>query len=110
MAEALKHADEDVRIMIREYARRREMVLKWLGGTEGVKCIAPEGAFYVFPNISSFGMDGFAFCRWLLEDAGVSTTPGEVFGVPGYIRMAYGKSYEYVEEGMKRFRKAVEKL
>lgn len=110
VAEAFNHADEDVKKMVLEYKRRRDMVMKWLSSTEGFEHVIPTGAFYAFPKISSLGMDGFKFCSWLLEEAGVSTVPGEVFGSPGHIRIAYCRSYEYIEEGMKRIKEAVDKL
>lgn len=108
--EALKHADNDVIKMIAEYKRRRDMVMKWLDRIDLFEHAVPAGAFYAFPKISSLGMDGFKFCSWLLEEAGVSTVPGEVFGCPGHIRIAYCRSYDYIEEGMKRIKEAVEKL
>jgi aspartate aminotransferase/aminotransferase len=108
--EALKHADNDVIKMIAEYKRRRDMVMKWLDRIDSFEHAVPAGAFYAFPKISSLGMDGFKFCSWLLEEAGVSTVPGEVFGCPGHIRIAYCRSYDYIEEGMKRIKEAVEKL
>jgi len=110
VTEAFKHADEDVKTMVLEYKRRRDMVMKWLSRTKGFEHVIPSGAFYAFPKISSLGMDGFKFCSWLLEEAGVSTVPGEVFGSPGHIRIAYCRSYEYIEEGMKRIKEAVEKI
>lgn len=110
VAEAFKHADEDVKKMVLEYKRRRDMVMKWLSRTKGFEHVIPSGAFYAFPKISSLGMDGFKFCSWLLEEAGVSTVPGEVFGSPGHIRIAYCRSYDYIEEGMKRIKEAVEKI
>ena len=108
--EAFKHADEDVKKMVMEYKRRRDMVMKWLSRTKGFEHVIPSGAFYAFPKISSLGMDGFKFCSWLLEEAGVSTVPGEVFGSPGHIRIAYCRSYEYIEEGMRRIKEAVEMI
>jgi len=110
VTEAFKHADKDVKTMVLEYKRRRDMVMKWLSRTKGFEHVIPSGAFYAFPKISSLGMDGFKFCSWLLEEAGVSTVPGEVFGSPGHIRIAYCRSYEYIEEGMKRIKEAVEKI
>lgn len=110
VTEAFKHADEDVKKMVMEYKRRRDMVMKWLSRTKGFEHVIPSGAFYAFPKISSLGMDGFNFCSWLLEEAGVSTVPGEVFGSPGHIRIAYCRSYEYIEEGMRRIKEAVEKI
>ena len=87
-------------------ARSAEIVAQ----IKGFEAVTPSGAFYVFPNIAALGMDGFKFCSWLLESAGVSTVPGEVFGMPGHIRMAYCRSYDYIEEGMKRIKKAIESL
>lgn len=107
VVEAFANADNDVRAMVAEYKRRRDMVVKWLNDIKGFEAITPAGAFYAFPRISRLGMDGFKFCAWLLEEAGVSTVPGEVFGMPGHIRLAYCRSYDYIEEGMKRIKEAV---
>lgn len=110
VVEAFAHAGPDVEAMVKEYRRRRDMVVSWLNKIEGFEAITPAGAFYAFPRISSLGMDGFKFCSWLLEEAGVSTVPGEVFGMPGHIRLAYCRGYDYIEEGMKRIKEAVEGL
>ena len=110
VVEALAHADGDVTAMVAEYRRRRDMVVKWLNDIKGFEAVTPAGAFYAFPRISRLGMDGFKFCSWLLEEAGVSTVPGEVFGMPGHIRLAYCRSYDYIEEGMRRIKEAVEGL
>ena len=96
--------------MIAEYRRRRDMVVRWLNDIKGFEAATPAGAFYAFPKIAAPGMDGFKFCSWLLEEAGVSTVPGEVFGMPGHIRIAYCRAYDYVEEGLARIKKAVESL
>ena len=101
VVEAFANADGDVTAMVSEYKRRRDMVVKWLNDIEGFEAITPAGAFYAFPRISRLGMDGFKFCSWLLEEAGV-------FGMPGHIRLAYCRSYDYIEEGMKRIKEAVE--
>ena len=110
VVEAFAHADDDVKAMVKEYRRCRDMVVSWLNKVDGFEAISPAGAFYAFPRISSLGMDGFKFCSWLLEEAGVSTVPGEVFGMPGHIRLAYCRSYDYIEEGLKRIKEAVEGL
>ena len=110
VVEAFAHAGPDVEAMVKEYRRRRDMVVSWLNKIDGFEAITPAGAFYAFPRISSLGMDGFKFCSWLLEEAGVSTVPGEVFGMPGHIRLAYCRGYDYIEEGMKRIKEAVEGL
>lgn len=108
VAVAFAEAEPDVEKMIKEYKRRRDMVTKWLHNIKGFEAIAPAGAFYAFPRITQLKMDGFKFCSWLLEEAGVSAVPGEVFGMPGYIRLAYCREYEYIEEGMRRIKEAVE--
>lgn len=111
VVEAFKSAEEDVAGMVKEYRRRRDMVVRWLNDIPGFEAITPSGAFYAFPSIKSLGMkDGFSFCSWLLEEAGVSTAPGEIFGMPGHIRLAYCNSYENIEEGMKRIKEAVQSL
>lgn len=109
VVEAFAHADDDVKAMVKEYRRCRDMVVSWLNKVDGFEAISPAGAFYAFPRISSLGMDGFKFCSWLLEEAGVSTVPGEVFGMPGHISLAYCRSYsyDYIEERLKRIKEAV---
>lgn len=110
VVEAIKSADSDVREMVAEYKRRRDMVMSWLGKIDKFEAITPAGAFYAFPKIEKLGMGGLDFCSWLLEESGVSTVPGEAFGSPGYIRIAYCRSYDYIEEGMRRIAEAVAKL
>ncbi len=110
VVEAFANADPDVEAMVREYRRRRDMVMSWLNRIKGFEAITPAGAFYAFPRIASLGMDGFKFCSWLLDEAGVSTVPGEVFGMPGHIRLAYCRAYDYIEEGLRRIKEAVEGL
>lgn len=110
VVEAIKSADADVKAMVAEYKRRRDMVMAWLNKIDKLEAVTPAGAFYAFPKISGLGMDGMAFCSWLLEEAGVSTVPGEAFGSPGYMRIAYCRSYDYIDEGMRRIAEAVAKL
>lgn len=105
---ALEEAAPDVTAMVAEYKRRRDMVVARLAEIPGFESITPEGAFYAFPRIASLGMDGFTFCNKLLEEAGVSAVPSEVFGMPGHIRIAYCREYEYIEEGLRRIKAAVE--
>ncbi len=110
VAAAFSGAGEDVSRMIQEYRRRRDMVALHLSEIPGFEFIKPNGAFYAFPRISALDMNGFKFCSWLLEEAGVSSVPGEVFGMPGHIRLAYCRSYDYIEEGMMRIKNAVAQL
>lgn len=99
---AFAEADQDVTAMIAEYRKRRDMVFSYLEGMEGIEAARPDGAFYAFPSIRKLGMSPLEFCTNLLEEEGVSTVPGDVFGIEGFIRLAYCRSYDYIEEGMQR--------
>lgn len=69
----------------------------------------PKGAFYVFPSIKKLGITSLEFCSKLLEEEGVSTTPGSVFGDSGegYVRISYATSLETISEAVKKIRKFV---
>ena len=113
VAEAFRSADGDVKNMVAEYRRRRDMVMSYIRDTKGLSLDTPQGAFYAFPEVEKIKdgtMTGFEFCGRLLEEAGVSAVPGDVFGMPGHIRLAYCREYEYIEEGMKRVKSFVESL
>ena len=85
--------------MAETYARRREFVCRRL--TEmGLSFPEPKGAFYVFPDISGFGISDEEFCTRLITEGGVATVPGSCFGTPGHIRISYCCSDEALTEGM----------
>ncbi|MBO5892594.1 MAG: aminotransferase class I/II-fold pyridoxal phosphate-dependent enzyme [Oscillospiraceae bacterium] len=73
--------------MAEVYARRRELVCRRLKEM-GLSFPEPEGAFYVFPDISRFGLTDEAFCTRLIAEGGVATVPGSCFGCPGHIRIS----------------------
>jgi aspartate aminotransferase len=104
--EAARGPMDSVFAMLAEYARRRERILTGLRAISGVTCSAPEGAFYVFPNISAhLNADmpsDTAAARQLLEREHVAVVPGEAFGAPGYFRISYATSIERIEEGLRR--------
>src|ERR1700690_2512801 len=105
--EAARGPMDSVSAMLAEYARRCERILGGLRQIPGVTCTAPEGAFYVFPNISAHLSADMpsdtAAARQLLEREHVAVVPGEAFGAPGYIRISYATSIERIEEGLRRF-------
>jgi len=109
---ALTGPQDFVSSMVREFDRRRKFVCKRINEIEGFSCITPKGAFYVFPNIKSFGMSSKEFARFLLEEAKVAAVPGTGFGRygEGYLRLSYATSYEKLEEAMDRIERAVKKL
>lgn len=104
---AFREADADVSTMIEEYRKRRDMVFGYLEAMEGLEVVRPDGAFYAFPSIRRLGMSPLEFCTALLEEEGVSAVPGDVFGMEGFIRLAYCRSYDYIEEGMRRLERFV---
>ena len=107
---ALIGSQDCVQEMVTEYSRRRELVLNELEKTESLSYTIPKGAFYVFPNFSSYEKSDEVMASYLLKKAGVVTAPGSGFGRAGerHLRISYSVSYEQVEEGMKRIRKCLE--
>ncbi|HKS83338.1 MAG TPA: pyridoxal phosphate-dependent aminotransferase [Candidatus Acidoferrales bacterium] len=104
--EAMRGPMDTVRTMLAEYARRRERILAGLRAIPGVTCAAPQGAFYVFPNISAHYNasmpDDIAVARQLLEREHVAVVPGTAFGGPGHLRISYATSMDRIEEGLRR--------
>jgi aminotransferase len=107
-SEALSSCDEDVEAMVREYNRRRRVMVDGFRKA-GLDCFEPLGAFYVFPSIKSTGMSSDEFCEKLLKEEKVLTVPGTAFGDcgEGYIRATYANSYENIVEAMKRISRFV---
>ena len=100
---ALKEAGPDVATMVKAFAERRERIYALMSAIPGVKCPKPEGAFYVFPDISSFGMTSLEFAQRLLEEHHVAVVPGVAFGDDTCVRLSYAGSMDNIEEGMRRF-------
>jgi aspartate aminotransferase len=112
---ALKGPQECVAEMRKEYIQLRDHVLAGLGSINGVKCAKPEGAFYVYPNVSAFfGRGGIHspadFSRKLLHEAHIATVPGEGFGTSEHIRISYATSQKELDRGLERLRKFVGSL
>jgi len=107
---ALIEPQDCVQEMVREYSRRREFVLNELERIESLSYAKPKGAFYVFPNFSSYEKSDEVFASHLLKEARVVTAPGSGFGRAGegHLRISYSVSYEQVKEGMERIRRHLE--
>lgn len=104
---ALTGPQECVTEMLEEYQRRRDQVLVWLAEEPRLRCAVPQGAFYLFPDVSDFlSPDGLRtsadFCDALLLEEHVVTTPGEAFDTPGFLRLSYATSLERLREGVTR--------
>ncbi|MFQ5794023.1 MAG: pyridoxal phosphate-dependent aminotransferase [Candidatus Bipolaricaulia bacterium] len=114
---AALHALEDERSeaaieeMIAEYHKRRDIIVQALNRIPGVSCLKPNGAFYAFPNVSSFlGSEiqsTVQLADYLLDKAQVAVVPGEAFGQSGYIRLSYATSLERIEEALRRMEQAL---
>lgn len=107
---ALRYCDDDVKAMYNEYTARREMVYDGLVKM-GLPVFKPKGAFYIFPDISSTGMDDEEFADRLLTEAKVGVVPGTCFGPQGrnHVRISYAASRENLAEALKRMGEFVEK-
>ena len=104
--EALKNGDESVTKMVKEYNRRRRVLVDGFRKL-GLDCFEPLGAFYVFPCIKSTGMTSDEFCEKLLLKEKVLAVPGNAFGEcgEGFIRACYASSMENIIEALKRIEK-----
>lgn len=108
--EALKNGDGDIAMMTAEYDRRRRFIVDGLRRI-GLSCFEPEGAFYVFPNVSGFGMTSEEVCEKLLYEFGVAIVPGTAFGDcgEGHARISYAYSVEHITRALERMEKFVQK-
>jgi len=112
---ALKGPQQCVEEMRQEYIRLRDYIVKGLRSTPGVKCTMPEGAFYTYPNISSFiGSKGITsasdLAGRLLRESHVATVPGEGFGTREHIRVSYATSIAELDRGLERIGKFLSSL
>ena len=117
--EALNGDQSVVAMMVGEFQKRRDVIVAALNDIPNVKCLLPEGAFYVFPNVS--GVYGRSYkgkkitgstelIDYLLDEANVATVPGVAFGSDDHIRLSYATSLKNIEEGVKRIKNAIAKL
>ena len=110
---ALEAPVSKIKYMIDEFHKRRDLLLELLGQIEGFQLNVPEGAFYVFPDISSFFgktlngntiNDASDFAMYLLENANVATVTGQAFGNPNCIRISYAASEKELVEAVRRIK------
>ena len=106
--EALRHCRSSVAEMREEYNLRRRFLVDALNKM-GLDCFEPEGAFYVFPSITSTGMTSEEFCETLLQKERVAVVPGDAFGKSGegHVRISYSYSINYLKEALKRIQRFV---
>lgn len=107
--EALTGPQEMAEAVVEEYQRRRDLMISGLNAIPGVRCQVPQGAFYAFPNVRSFGLPVRDLARKLLDEAGVAVLAGTDFGQygEGYLRLCYATSPEKIERALEKMGKVL---
>jgi aspartate aminotransferase len=108
---ALQGPQDAVDVMVKEFQRRRDFIVKGLNEIPGFSCTVPDGAFYVFPNVSATGMATRELADLLLNEAGVACLSGTAFGSygEGYLRFSYANSLENISEALGRIQKVADR-
>ena len=108
---ALAGPQDAVDRMVAEFRARRDLITGELNQIDGVRCLVPRGAFYVFPNVSAIDGDAKRLATFLLDEGGVACLSGTAFGQygQGYLRFSYANSQENIREGIRRIREALPK-
>lgn len=109
---ALTQEGDEVREMVKEYQRRRDYAVQAINAIDGISCLCPKGAFYIFINCKQLGKTSAELSQYFLEQAKIALVPGDVFGPggEGYLRMSFAASYESIVEGCERLKAAVAQL
>jgi aspartate aminotransferase len=110
--QALRGPQEQVEAVVAKYKRRRDVLVAGLNEIPGLSCRMPQGAFYVFPNITAFGKTSTWMADYLLEEAGVALLSGTSFGKngEGYLRLCFANSMENIQASLVRLKSAFGKL
>ena len=110
--EALTGDQSQVDVVVNEYRRRRDVLVAGLNQIPGVSCRMPQGAFYVFPNVTTFGLSSDQIADYLLDEAGIALLPGTSFGGygEGYLRLCFANSLENIETALERISAAFARL
>lgn len=108
---ALRHGEEQVEMMVKEYDRRRRLIVDGFNHI-GLPTFEPKGAFYAFPKISVTGLDDETFATRLLEEEQVAMVPGNAFGAggDGFCRASYATNYNKIEEALRRIERFAHRL
>ena len=109
--EALTGPQDYVTMMVKEYQRRRDLIVSGLNRLPGIHCMKPESTFYVFPNIRATGKTSAELANLFL-DGGVAVLPGSAFGAygEGYLRLVFANSYENIEQALERMDLVIRKI
>ncbi len=107
---ALTESQDCVKEMVSAFAQRREVIYDAINSIPGISCPKPEGAFYVFVDISKTGQKSLDFCKNLLESQQLAAIPGIAFGADDCIRLSYATDMKTIETGMERLSKFVSSI
>ena len=107
---ALESSQESVEKMRQAFAQRREVIFELLDAVPGISCIKPDGAFYMFVNISKTGMNSLEFCDAFLEQQQVAVIPGIAFGADDHIRLSYATDLGTIKKALERLDKFVRSI
>ena len=102
--EALHTPDSIIQPMLDAFEARNNRIYELMDGIDGIECKRPMGAFYIFPNISAFGLDSQTFAERLIAERHVAAVPGVSFGADENLRFSYACGFEEIEEGMARLK------
>ncbi|MFH2040427.1 MAG: aminotransferase class I/II-fold pyridoxal phosphate-dependent enzyme, partial [Chloroflexota bacterium] len=110
--EALTGPQDQVDKVVLQYKQRRDVMVQGLNSIAGFNCLNPQGAFYVFPNIKSFGLSSSELAEYILEKASVALLPGSSFGEfgEGYLRLVYSNSIPNIQQAIQQIGEAVGNL
>jgi len=109
---ALRGSHDEADAFVREFKRRRDIMVDLLNQIKGVHCSKPGGAFYCFPNVSQTGISSKQLADRLLNEAGVAVLSGTAFGKygEGYLRLSYANSIENIQEALRKMKQVIEAL
>jgi aspartate/methionine/tyrosine aminotransferase len=113
---ALQGPQDESRQMVAEFQRRRDVIVEGLNSLQGVSCLKPGGAFYVFPNVTELvkktGKSTKELADYFLNEAGVAVLSGTAFGEygEGYLRLSYANSVENIQKAIDWMGQAIRKL
>lgn len=116
---ALTGPQDFIEMMVKEYDRRRRYMVDRLNTVHGVRCIMPEGAFYVFPDVSTLYGRNFkgepisgsaAFCDYMLDEWKIAIIPGAPFGADTHVRLSYTVPMDIMERALDRFEEGIRAL
>ncbi len=100
-------ADADIEMMRKAFSARRDEAVELFNAIDGISVIKPDGAFYLFVNISAIETDSLKFSKQLLEETGVAVVPGVGFGTDGHFRFSFATDIESIREGISRIQKFI---